>query len=104
MNFLLVGFFLVTEQQAGAGIGKGQGEAFSQVAAAHLEDFAGRQTNPDPATSILASLRLSNAAVGVGLPAGEVFEMRGRNLAEGLTLILSNPRSSLLLRYEKRSD
>ena len=69
-----------------------------------LIDDTGRQNDPGPATSILSSLQLSDAAAGAGLPADDVFEMRGRELAEGLTLTLSKPRSSLLLRYGKTTD
>ena len=69
-----------------------------------LIDDTGRQTNPDRGVTQPQRSEDGRSRVGVGLPAGEVFEMRGRDLAEGLTLTLSNPRSSLLLRYEKRSD
>ena len=64
-------------------------------------DTPSRQTNLGTATSILASLRLSNAVSEVALPANGVFEMRGRELAEGLTLTLPEPRTSLLLRYTR---
>ena len=69
-----------------------------------LIDDTGRQTNPDRGVTQPQRSEDGRSRVGVGLPAGEVFEMRGRDLAEGLTLTLSNPRSSLLLRYEKKSD
>ena len=55
---------------------------------------------PDPALLIDDTSPQTNP----GLPAGDIFEMRGRELAEGLTLTLSKPRSSLLLRYRKNAD
>lgn len=68
----------------------------------HKPDATGspRQDSAGPATSILASLRLSNAGTGAVLPADAtegVFS--GRELAEGLTLTLPKQRSSLLIRY-----
>jgi alpha-galactosidase len=38
------------------------------------------------------------------MPAGSIFEKTGRELAEGLTLTLDKPRSSLLLRYSRKNN
>ena len=38
------------------------------------------------------------------MPAGSIFEQTGRELAEGLTLTLDKPRSSLLLRYSRKNN
>ena len=58
-----------------------------------------RRASSDSATSILASLQLSNAEGGLVPPDEASFQKTGRELSEGLTLTLSDPRSSLLLRY-----
>ena len=69
-----------------------------------LIDDTGRQTGPGRGVTQPQRSEDGRSRVGFGLPAGDVFEMRGSALAEGLTLTLSKPRSSLLLRYGKTSD